>query len=294
MTGAADDHPPIAPPDTRPVPSGWVMLAKAFTSVAYIVDDPEEAAHELRRALLAGRVHCLRRRFFEAGIEDATLSRTFWRGIKFYAAKDGRGWDILQIRTWLTKGADDSFISKCVLYVWRADINAIWPSAVPDETGLELVGSEPIVTTQVLKHTEAAPIELLKPAEAEAEPSKLVGTTPIIDQAAQSQTAKRAGRPEHLVPTSLQRLLQSGGEPTNAKVPTARRLVTEKIAEHFAAHYINSEQAAGRSPTLRGLEAAAKSADMHGGREYLRAAFRRLRRVRRGRPPKASQKIAEK
>ena len=274
MTGAADDHPPIAPPDTRPVPSGWVMLAEAFTSVADIVDDPEEAAHELRRALLAGRVHCLRRRFFEAGIEDATLSRTFWRGIKFYAAKDGRGWDILQIRTWLTKGADDSFISKCVLYVWRADINAIWPSAVPDETGLELVGSEPIVTTQVLKHTEAAPIESLKPAEAEAEPSKLVGTTPIIDQAAQSQTAKRAGRPEHLVPTSLQRLLQSGGEPTNAKVPTARRLVTEKIAEHFAAHYINSEQAAGRSPTLRGLEAAAKSADMHGGREYLRAAFR--------------------
>ena len=44
MTGAADDHPPIAPPDTRPVPSGWVMLAEAFTSVANIVDDPEEAA----------------------------------------------------------------------------------------------------------------------------------------------------------------------------------------------------------------------------------------------------------
>ena len=99
---------------------------------------------------------------------------------------------------------------------------------------------------------------------------------------------------EHLVPTSLQRFLQPGGDPTNAKVPTARRPVTKKIAERFAAHYINSEQAAGRSPTLRGLEAAAKSADMHGGREYLRAAFRRSRRVRRGRPPKASPKIAEK
>ena len=98
---------------------------------------------------------------------------------------------------------------------------------------------------------------------------------------------------EHLVPTSLQRFLQSGGEPTNAKVPPARRRVTVKIAEHFAAHYINSEQAAGRSPTLRGLEAAAKSNDMHGGREYLRAAFRRSGRVRRGRPPKASSKIAE-
>ena len=100
---------------------------------------------------------------------------------------------------------------------------------------------------------------------------------------------------EHLVPTSLQRFLQSGGEPTNAQVPTARRPVTEKIAERFAAHYIKSEQAAGRSPTLRGLEAAAaKSADMHGGRDYLRNAFRRLWGVRRGRPPKATPKIAEK
>ena len=99
---------------------------------------------------------------------------------------------------------------------------------------------------------------------------------------------------EHLVPTSLQRFLQSGGDPTNAKVPTARRPVTEKIAERFAAQYINSEQAAGSSPTLCGLEAAAKSADMHGGREYLRAVFRRSRRVGRGRPPKASPKIAEK
>jgi hypothetical protein len=39
---------------------------------------------------------------------------------------------------------------------------------------------------------------------------------------------------------------------------------------------------------------SAKSADTQGGREYLRAAFRRLQRVRRGRPPKASPKIAEK
>jgi hypothetical protein len=98
---------------------------------------------------------------------------------------------------------------------------------------------------------------------------------------------------EHLVPASLQRSLQSGGTSTNAKVPTARRPVTPKIAERFAADYIKSEQTAGRSPTLRGFEAAAKSADMHGGREYLRAAFRRLERVRRGRPPKASPKIAE-
>jgi hypothetical protein len=101
---------------------------------------------------------------------------------------------------------------------------------------------------------------------------------------------------EHLVPKSLQKFFQSGGESTNAKAPTARRPVTEKIAERFVVHYIDSEQAAGRSPTLRALEAAAKNAGMHGGREYLRAAFRRSRRVevRRGRPSKTSPKIAEK
>ena len=100
----------------------------------------------------------------------------------------------------------------------------------------------------------------------------------------------------HLVPTSLQRFLRSGGEPINAEAPTARRPVTKKIAERFAADHINSEQAAGRSRTLRGLEAAAKNAGMRGGREYLRAAFRGSCRVevRRGRPPKAIPKIAEK
>ena len=75
-----------------------------------------------------------------------------------------------------------------------------------------------------------------------------------------------------------------------------RHALTEKKAERFVANYINAEQAAGRRPTLVGLEAAAKKANMRGGREYLRAAFRRSPgvEVRRGRPPKASTKIAEK
>jgi hypothetical protein len=101
---------------------------------------------------------------------------------------------------------------------------------------------------------------------------------------------------EHLVPMSLRRFLQSRGEPANDKAPAGPRRVTEKIAERFVANYINGAQAAGRSPTLFGLEAAAKEAGMRGGRESLRAAFRRSRgaEVRRGRPPKASTKIAEK
>jgi hypothetical protein len=101
---------------------------------------------------------------------------------------------------------------------------------------------------------------------------------------------------EHLVPESLHRFLQSGGERTNAKAPTAPRPVTEKVAERLVANYIDAEQAAGRRPTLVGLEAAAKKAGMRGGREYLRAAFHRSLgvEVRRGRPPNAPTKIAEK
>jgi hypothetical protein len=101
---------------------------------------------------------------------------------------------------------------------------------------------------------------------------------------------------EHLVPSSLRKFLQSGGEPTGFKATTGSRPVTPKIAERFVADYINGEQAAGRRPTLVGLEAAAKRADMRGGREYLRAAFRQSPHVelRRGRPPNASAKIAEK
>jgi hypothetical protein len=99
---------------------------------------------------------------------------------------------------------------------------------------------------------------------------------------------------EHLVPDSLRRFLQ--WDPTNTETPTARRPVTEKSAERFVVSYIDSEQAAEKRPTLANLESAANKAGMRGGREYLRAAFHRLlgAEIRRGRPPKASTKIAEK
>ena len=64
---------------------------------------------------------------------------------------------------------------------------------------------------------------------------------------------------EHLVPKSLQKFLRFGGEPTNAKAPAARRPVTEKNAERFAANYINSEQAAGRPPPSAALKPLRKA-----------------------------------
>jgi hypothetical protein len=99
---------------------------------------------------------------------------------------------------------------------------------------------------------------------------------------------------EYLVPRSLRIFLESGGEPANTK--GSARPLSKRMIERFVTNYIRDEIAAGRRPTLKSLEAAAKNAHMRGGRDYLRTAFHRLRGadVRRGRPPKASTKIAEK
>jgi len=99
---------------------------------------------------------------------------------------------------------------------------------------------------------------------------------------------------EYFVPGSLRIFLESGGEPANTK--GSARPLSKRMIERFVTNYIKDEIAAGRRPTLKSLEAAAKKAPMRGGRDHLRTAFHRLRGadVRRGRPPKASTKIAEK
>jgi len=93
---------------------------------------------------------------------------------------------------------------------------------------------------------------------------------------------------EHLVPQSLRGFLQAS--------EMQPRTVNEKTALRFVQDYIDSEQAAGRRPSIAGVEAAGIKAGKYGAREHLRAAFRQLRgaEVRRGRPPKALTKIAEK
>ncbi len=98
------------------------------------------------------------------------------------------------------------------------------------------------------------------------------------------------GKPkrEHLVPASLRRFLGPS--------PMAARPISKKTAKRFVDDFIRVEQEAGRSPTLTRLESAAKKAGLRGGREDLREAFRQSPYVdvHRGRPQKASPKIAEK
>jgi hypothetical protein len=93
---------------------------------------------------------------------------------------------------------------------------------------------------------------------------------------------------QHLVPGSLRSFLQFDG--TSGK----QRPLTEKTAERFVDDYINNEQGRGRRPTIEGVQAAAKEAQLRGGREHLRATFNQRMGGKRGRPAKAPAKTAEK
>jgi hypothetical protein len=94
---------------------------------------------------------------------------------------------------------------------------------------------------------------------------------------------------EHLVPGSLRGFLDV--ERAGSTAPNKPRPLTRKNAERFATEYINSEKAAGRRPTLVGLEAAARKAGLRGGREHLRDAFRHSPDVvvTEGRPSKLAK-----
>jgi hypothetical protein len=86
-------------------------------------------------------------------------------------------------------------------------------------------------------------------------------------------------RDEH--PKYLRHLLRAAGD------RASKRTVTREEAANFTAEYIATEQQAGRSPRLDGLERAAGKAELRGGREFLRDEFRRIQgQVKLGRPKK--------
>jgi hypothetical protein len=91
---------------------------------------------------------------------------------------------------------------------------------------------------------------------------------------------------EHLVPDSLRSFVDS-----RSAVSTRPRLLTGKSAERFVAEFIDQEKKAGRRPTLKGVEAAAREANFRGGRQYLRDAFHRAPDVvvKEGRPSKLAK-----
>jgi hypothetical protein len=90
-------------------------------------------------------------------------------------------------------------------------------------------------------------------------------------------------RREHLVSSSLRNFVDS-----RSAASTRPRRLTAKGADRFAAEYIEKEKKAGRRPTLKDIEVAAKEANFRGGRQFLRDAFHRAPGVvvKEGRPSK--------
>jgi len=91
---------------------------------------------------------------------------------------------------------------------------------------------------------------------------------------------------EHLVPGSLRSFVDR-----RSAASTRPRLVTRKSAEPFVAEFIEREKRAGRRPTLMGVEAAAREANLRGGRHHLRDAFHHHPEivVKEGRPSKLAK-----
>jgi len=88
-------------------------------------------------------------------------------------------------------------------------------------------------------------------------------------------------------PRRLRRLLAKA-----AGDPASKRPLTQQGADKFAADYIANQKQTGELPTQTGLERAAKDAGHHGGREFLREAFKKKlgSQVKRGRPAKSAKK----
>jgi hypothetical protein len=91
---------------------------------------------------------------------------------------------------------------------------------------------------------------------------------------------------EHLIPGSLRTFVEDRSMSSAKPQP-----LTRKNAERFVAEFSDGEKKAGRHPTLKGLETAARKAGLRGGRQYLRDAFHRAPGVvvKEGRPSKLAK-----
>jgi hypothetical protein len=98
--------------------------------------------------------------------------------------------------------------------------------------------------------------------------------------------------------SSLDAWLNTGAE--SPSVPTGQtRPLAAKRAETFVNEYIEQEKLASRTPTLKGVEKAARDAGFTGGREFLRTAFRKAQTacgipVKRGRIKKSPENSPKK
>jgi hypothetical protein len=81
-----------------PVSDDWIRLLDVYGELIHVLLDPEDALRDIQRELRTGRVRSMRRRSLAEGVSDTELERTYWRDVKLFPYRDGRGRDTIQLR----------------------------------------------------------------------------------------------------------------------------------------------------------------------------------------------------
>jgi hypothetical protein len=121
--------------DPPPPPANvWAPLLEVFRALTHQVGDPEEASHDIRRALLSGQVHSLRRRPLNDSFEDLELNRSFWRDFELFPAQQSDGRDTIGLRPkqGMDRSAALSALEKCIFYLHRNDCLRLWSILLPN------------------------------------------------------------------------------------------------------------------------------------------------------------------
>ena len=124
------------------------------------------------------------------------------------------------------------------------------------------------------------------PGELCPEEKSAGGTDHVVAIATEPTCERPTDSTGHL--PELSSIGQPSPERAQESLPLGRR-VTEKLAREFAESYAAGTTAKGRQPTQKGLEEAARTANLRGGRDFLRNAIVEILgpdAIKRGRPRK--------
>ena len=137
MTQAADNDIRILRQNDPPA---WMALLEVFTLLIDLIGEPNEALHDIWRALISGKVGSLRRRLLsDGGVHDVVLDRATWRSIRLFDAKDYHGRQTVGMRP--VDEADPSILGpRCIFFLRRTDVYAMWPQLLQSEPENSLTG----------------------------------------------------------------------------------------------------------------------------------------------------------
>ncbi len=110
-----------------------MALLEVFTLLTDLIGEPNEALHDIWRALISGKVGSLRRRLLsDGGVHDVVLGRTIWRSIRLFGAKDSHGRQTFVMR--VADEADPTIVGPgCIFFLRRTDVYTMWPQLLQSE-----------------------------------------------------------------------------------------------------------------------------------------------------------------